>query len=628
MNCSLKFTKILCQNSAFSDKMQRQITWMRFTGTFLFLVTLTHSQQIDDLSSNCRYRASEPSITSVTCNYENTSSISRLLGLGRSYLEQESWKSLEVTGNSNITSFPADYFTGIKDIESLAFHGTRLQSIPNIFVNLQQVFTMDLSLNEILVVSTLQLQKLGIHHLNLSRNIIRFLKADDLLWIPSVEVLDLSNNNIAEIADSSFSSTRLIRKLILSSNLLTSISEHFFSGLESNLKELYLGMNQISFIHPLAFSKLLELKLLDLSGNPLNLRIDVSSIKLPQHIVHLDLQRTKLSTLEYCSLSHLHDIEFINLQGNDLHCTCEVVWVSQLLKRHFYPSLHSQKEQTEILCLHMNNETVNASSIEPECNKKTKPPCLSLTALSQLKLRLKDLHYMVEIRKGKIWMHWSHLNSSLIYAYRIEVIEDGKGEEYFYGPVTIHSSSNYFKIESFELKNTRLQVCLHVMANETYDLHVQCAFVEDKSLTSIVGILAGIIFLIPCVIGLFLVIYYDRKHKIQEESKRLLHSDSDSEDESRNVYKQEVRDENLDDVQKIKKRQIHDGIVLNSTQLPEAISQVSVKFINEDTAIVKQSDIPTVDECLSKSCTNTDSSATTPDSTSANIEFQTCGDPS
>lgn len=601
---------------------------MWFTGYFLFLVTLTHSQQIDDLSSDCQYRVSEPSITFVTCNYENTSSISRLLRLSRSYLEQESWKSLEVIGNSNITSFPADYFTGIKDIESLAFHGTRLQSIPDIFENLQQVFTMDLSLNEILVISTLHLHKLGIHHLNLSGNIIRFLKADDLSWIPSVEVLDLSNNNIAEIPDKSFSSTRLIRKLILSSNSLTSISEHFFSGLESNLKELFLGMNQLSYIHPLAFSRLVELKLLDLSGNPLNLRIDFNSIKLPQHMVHLDLERTKLSTLEFCSLSHLHDIEFINLQENDLHCTCDVVWVSQLLKRHSYPSFHSPKQQTEIPCLNMNNVTVNASSLEPECSKKIKPPCLSLTALSQLKLKLEDLHYMVEIRKGKIWMHWSHLNSSLIYAYRIEVIEDGKGEEFFYGPVTIHSSSNYFKIESFDLKNTPLQVCLHVMANETYDLHVQCAFVEDKSLNSIVGILAGIIFLIPCVIGLSLVIYYDRKHRIKEESKMLLHSDSDSEEESRNVYKQEVRDESLDNVPEINKRQIHDGVVLNSTQLPVSTSQVSVKFINADTAFVKPSEISTVDEHLSKPCTNTNLSATNPDSASANIEFETCGDPS
>lgn len=92
------------------------------------------------------------------------------------------------------------------------------------------------------------------------------------------------------------------------------------------------------------------------------------------------------------------------------------------------------------------------------------------------------------------------------------------------------------------------------MVNEIYDLYVQCVFVEDKFLNSIVGILVGIIFFIFCVIGLFFVIYYDRKYRFLEELKRLFYSDLDFEDESRNVYKQEVRDENLDDVQEIKKR--------------------------------------------------------------------------
>lgn len=92
------------------------------------------------------------------------------------------------------------------------------------------------------------------------------------------------------------------------------------------------------------------------------------------------------------------------------------------------------------------------------------------------------------------------------------------------------------------------------MVNEIYDLYVQCVFVEDKFLNSIVGILVGIIFFIFCVIGLFFVIYYDRKYRFLEELKRSFYSDLDFEDESRNVYKQEVIDENLDDVQEIKKR--------------------------------------------------------------------------
>lgn len=92
------------------------------------------------------------------------------------------------------------------------------------------------------------------------------------------------------------------------------------------------------------------------------------------------------------------------------------------------------------------------------------------------------------------------------------------------------------------------------MVNEIYDLYVQCVFVEDKFLNSIVGILVGIIFFIFCVIGLFFVIYYDRKYRILEELKRSFYLDLDFEDESWNVYKQEVIDENLDDVQEIKKR--------------------------------------------------------------------------
>lgn len=104
----------------------------------------------------------------------------------------------------------------------------------------------------------------------------------------------------------------------------------------------------------------------------------------------------------------------------------------------------------------MNNEIVNVFFIELECNKKIKFLCLSFIVLFQLKLKFKDFYYMVEIRKGKIWMYWSYLNFFLIYVYWIEVIEYGKEKEYFYGFVIIYFSFNYFKIESFELKNIRL----------------------------------------------------------------------------------------------------------------------------------------------------------------------------
>ena len=585
-----------------------------------FLVTLTCCRPLDDLCPDCQYTVSLG--TMVTCNYENSSTIPRLLGDNRPYLEQESWKSLEITGNSNITSFPLHYFTGVKDIETLGLHGTRLRSIPDIFANLQQVFTMDLSLNEIEVLRTKNIHKLGIHHLNVSRNVLRSLTQEELSWIPSVEVLDLSNNRIRDIPDNSFKSTSLIRKLILTSNSLSTISEHMFSGLETNLKELFLGQNQISQIHPLAFSKLLELKLLDLSYNPLTLEFDFNSIKLPQHIVHLDLQRTGLQTLHFCSLHYLHDIEYINLEGNDLSCVCDLVWINQLLNRHYYPSPQSPMQQRPLQCQELSNGTVNVSSIATDCSNRTRPQCSGPTALAQLQLQLQSLHYMVNIRKGKIFLHWSNLNSSLIYAYRVDVREEDEEDEYFYGPVTIHPSSNSFKIDSYELENTRLHVCLHVMANESYDLHTKCIYVENESMNSIVGILAGIIFLIPCIIGLSLVIYHDRKHQLQAESmRRLLYLDSDSEDEAKNVYKQDVCDDVVIDSSENKKRKLHDGIVLNSKDLSDSVSGISVKFIKEDPVSIQQSDISIVNSENSYKSMDTDSQ-TPEDSSFANYEPQ------
>ncbi|XP_062584851.1 leucine-rich repeat-containing protein 70-like [Saccostrea cucullata] len=572
-----------------------KIWLLQLTSVTLTFVTLTYSYQIEDLSKDCQYNVSETLGTMVTCYYGNKTTIPKLLNESRPYLDQESWKSLTVLGNSIMTIFPVDYFEGIREIETLRFHNTLMKTIPNIFMNLQQVNTMDFSFNEIEDMSAANIQKLGIHLLNLSRNAITFLEQDDLSWIPSVEILDLSNNMITEIPTGFFGPTRLIRKLLLSYNSLRVLTEHLFSGLETSLQELYLAENKISDIHPNSLSKLIELKLLDLSGNPFNLKMDASSIKLPQHLAHLDLQRTALQTLKFCSIHHLHDLEYINLHGNNLECTCDLVWVSQNLQLHnnFFPNY--RHESSEIQCKNLNANTKNVSTLEPACKNLTRPHCYEDSPLSLLLQNLQVLHYMVEIRKGKILIHWSRVNSSLIYAFRISVKEMGS-KGYFYGPVTIHSSSNSFTIESVDLKNVQLKVCLHTMLNDSYDIYTKCTFVEDESLTSIVGILAGIIFLIPCMIALILVIHYDRKHTHYRNSReRLLKisSASDTEDKGSEVYKQEVIDDIEIGVVKSQKKHLTEGIVLNSKDL--STSQVSVKFVSEENASPVPNDISIVD---------------------------------
>jgi hypothetical protein len=431
---------------------------------------------------------------------------------------------------------------------------------------------MDFSDNEIEIISTVNIKKLGVHLLNLSRNSITDLKSDDLSWIPSIEILDLSNNKITQIPKGFFSETKLIRKVILSFNFLTVISKQTFSGLEVTLQDLYLRENQISDIHPLAFSDLNELQLLDLSGNPLNPKIDViNSLQLPHHIAHLDLKRTALKTFSYCFIHDLHDLEFIDLEENNLECSCDLVWARQHLKLHHYHSRSSQPEQLRSQCLSPGNRREAMLMLEEQCQNKRKKPCYKSDPQQRLLQKLQDFHYVVEIRKGKIWMHWDKLNSSMIYAYRITVKEDGKEDTYFYGPVTIHPISDQFIIESFELENIKLVVCLHVMVNATDSLYKKCTVVEDESLRGVVGILAGVIFLVPCLLALILVVYYDKKQKRKQPNRAVLQNvlfDSRDGTERALVNSFETSKTNVEDIVDDKKSNVDSAEVSRKSKGP------------------------------------------------------------
>jgi hypothetical protein len=61
------------------------------------------------------------------------------------------------------------------------------------------------------------------------------------------------------------------------------------------------------------------------------------------------------------------------------------------------------------------------------------------------------------------------------------------------------------------------------------------------------------------------------------------------------VYKQEVNDEIIGVVTDNKKKTLHDGIVLNSTDLSDSVPHVSIKFVSEDSPSTKQSDLATVE---------------------------------
>lgn len=129
-------------------------------------------------------------------------------------------------------------------------------------------------------------------NLYIFENGIDTLSQDDFKGLGDLALLDLSQNELAEIPDGVFGMLSKLKNLDLSSNLITHIQKDSFSGLVQ-LERLYLHGNRIQSIHPEAFEgleMLLELKLQE------NLLSSLPSLRFPSLLL-LDLSNNNIPSL-------------------------------------------------------------------------------------------------------------------------------------------------------------------------------------------------------------------------------------------------------------------------------------------------------------------------------------------
>ncbi|XP_026159923.1 vasorin-like [Mastacembelus armatus] len=176
-------------------------------------------------------------------------------------------------------------------------------------------------------------------------NGINTLSQDDFKGLGELEMLDLSQNKLAEIPDSVFEMLTKLKNLDLSSNQITHISKDSFSGL-AMLERLYLHANRIQSIHLEAFDGLEMLLELKLQGNQLTslpslhfprlLLLDLSHNSIP-NLGPSDLQTPHLEALKLASLGLTSvDQNLIATLGNlhDLDISFnQLVEVPQALKQ-------------------------------------------------------------------------------------------------------------------------------------------------------------------------------------------------------------------------------------------------------------------------------------------------------
>ncbi len=138
-------------------------------------------------------------------------------------------------------------------------------------------------------------------NLYIFQNGIDTLSQDDFKGLGELELLDLSQNELAEFPDGVFEMLSKLKNLDLSSNHITHISKDSFSGLVQ-LERLYLHANRIQSIHLEAFEGLEMLLELKLQGNQLT---SLPSLHFPRLLL-LDLSHNNIPTLGPSDLQTPH----------------------------------------------------------------------------------------------------------------------------------------------------------------------------------------------------------------------------------------------------------------------------------------------------------------------------------
>ncbi|XP_064183993.1 SLIT and NTRK-like protein 6 [Anguilla rostrata] len=180
-------------------------------------------------------------------------------------------------------------------------------------------------------------------HLNLYKNDLVELQAEELKSFRNAVSLHLGSNSIQQLEPGVFSALSSLKRLHINSNFLVTLKEDTFQGLV-NLEYLQADTNFIHIVEPGAFSKLNRLKVLILNDNSIEF--------LPANIfrfvplTHLDLRGNQLQSLPYMGfLEHLGRIKEFLLEDNDWVCDCEI-----LPLKIWMENMSGQSSISEVVC--------------------------------------------------------------------------------------------------------------------------------------------------------------------------------------------------------------------------------------------------------------------------------------
>jgi len=220
--------------------------------------------------------------------------------------------------DNNLWTLPSELFCPVQSLVSLNLTRNKLQDIISLgFADWVESCTpsleiLDISNNDLSALSDGALSSLrSLSVLKVQDNVISSVGDHALTGLTSLRILNMSSNRLVALPPELFSKTRELRQLILSNNSLTVLAPGLLDSLEE-LEELDLSNNQLTspWVKRDTFSQLTRLVILDLSFNSLT-KIDASVFKGLSSLQILKLEYNNIDTLVdgcFGSLINLHSL--------------------------------------------------------------------------------------------------------------------------------------------------------------------------------------------------------------------------------------------------------------------------------------------------------------------------------
>ncbi|XP_072747226.1 uncharacterized protein [Anoplolepis gracilipes] len=150
--------------------------------------------------------------------------------------------------------------------------------------------------------------------LELKDNNIANLEFDSLLHLTKLKKLDVSANKLGDNFTIALPDVTQLRELKVNKNHLTQVPDLVFA---KNITHLTLSHNLITSINGTALLSLQQLQYLDLSGNKISV-LQKGSFLAPNRLVHLNLNTNNIGIIENGSFDNLTLLEELRLNKNNL----------------------------------------------------------------------------------------------------------------------------------------------------------------------------------------------------------------------------------------------------------------------------------------------------------------------